>query len=155
MSSQVAGKSVRALNFGAKVDRATAVLPATAYGALFTIAGGRVLITGLVGELTVVASGTATTVKVTGTPTVGTAVDWTAATAITSKEVGSQMTLPAASGGALVVQNGGAGGQIQASSPYVAAVGTIGITTSATNTGSAKWSVTYVPLDDGATVTAV
>lgn len=155
MATQIAGTSLRNLNFGTKVDRATAVLPATAYGALFTVAGGRVLITGLIGELTVVASGTATTVKVTGTPTVGTAVDWTTATAVTSKEVGSQMTLPAASGGALVVQNGGAGGQWQPAAPYVAAVGTIGITTSATNTGSAKWSVTYVPLDNGATVTAV
>ena len=154
MSSQVAGKSLRTLTFGTKVDRATAVLPATAYGVLFTVSGGRVLVTGLVGEFTVVASGTATTVKVTGTPTTGTAVDWTTATAITSKEVGSQMTLPAASGGALVVQNGGAGGQVQLASPYVAAIGTVGITTSATNTGSAKWSITYVPLDDGATVTA-
>jgi hypothetical protein len=155
MASRIPGTQVRFLTAGIKVDRATAVLPATAYGALFTVAGGRVLVTGLVGEFTVVASGTATTVKVTGTPTTGTAVDWTSATAVTSKEVGSQMTLPAASGGALVVQNGGAGGQVQVAAPYVAAIGTLGITTSATNTGSAKWSITYVPLDDGASVTAV
>src|SRR4051812_30789230 len=154
MSSGIPGKKLRDLTFGVRVERATAVLPATAYGALFTVAGGRVLITALVGELTVVASGTATTVKVTGTPTTGTAVDWTTATAVTSKEVGSQMTLPAASGGALVVQNAGAGGQVQPAAPYIGAIGTIGITTSATNTGSAKWTVIYQPLDDGATVVA-
>jgi hypothetical protein len=28
------------------------------------------------------------------------------------------------------------------------------ITTDATNTGAMKWSVTYIPLDDGAVVTA-
>lgn len=154
MSSGIPGKKLRDLTFGGRVDRATAVLPATAYGALFTVAGGRVLVTGLIGEFTVVASGTATTVKVTATPTSGTAVDWTTATAVTSKEVGSQMTLPAASAGALVVQNAGAGGQLQPAAPYVAAIGTLGITTSATNTGSAKWTIFYVPLDDGATVTA-
>jgi hypothetical protein len=142
----------RALAFGLKVDKVTAVLPATAYGALFTVSGGRVLVTGLIGEFTVAADATATTVKVTGTPTTGTAVDWTTATAVTSKEIGAQMTLPAAAGSALVVSNAGAGGQLQVKSPYVAAIGTIGITTSATNAGSAKWTIFYVPLDDAGVV---
>lgn len=154
MSNLLSGAAFRELAVGIKVDRATAVLPATAYGALFTIAGGRVLVTGLVGEFTVAASATATTVAVTGTPATGTATTWATATAVTSKEIGSQVTLPAAFGGATVVNNGGAGGQFQPKSPFVAAIGTLGITTSATNTGSAKWTLTYVPLDDGATVTA-
>ncbi len=147
MTSIVKTTSYRDLAFGVKVDKATAVLPATAYGTLFTVSGGRVLITGLIGEFTIAADATATTVKVTGTPTTGTAVDWCTATAVTSKEIGAQMTLPAAAGGALVVTNAGAGGQIQCKSPFVAAIGTIGITTSATNAGSAKWTVFYVPLD--------
>lgn len=148
------GGSYRLNVMGLKVDRATAVLPATAYGALFNIVGGRVLVTGLVGEFTVAADATATTVKVVGTPTSGTAVDWTTTTAVTSKEIGSKITLPAASGGAVVVTSAGGGGQVQPKSPYVASVGTLGITTSATNAGSAKWSIFYVPLDDGASVTA-
>lgn len=148
MSNILKSTGYRALEFGLKVDKVTTVLPATAYGALFTVTGGRVLITGLIGEFTIAADATATTVKVTGTPTTGTAVDWTSATAVTSKEIGAQMTLPAAAGSALVVSNGGAGGQLQCKSPFVAAIGTIGITTSATNVGSAKWTVFYVPLDD-------
>lgn len=152
MSNTIKATAFRDLVFGLKVDKATAVLPATAYGALYTVAGGRVLVTGLLGEFTVAADATATTVKVTGTPTTGTAVDWTTATAVTSKEIGAQMTLPAAAGSALVVTNGGAGGQMQLKSPYVAAIGTIGITTSATNAGSAKWTIFYVPLDPGATI---
>lgn len=148
------GNAYRLNTMGLKVDRATATLPQTAYGALFNIVGGRVLVTGLIGEFTVAAGATATTVKVTGTPTTGTAVDWCTATAVTSKEVGAEMTLPAAAGSALVVTNAGAGGQMQPKSPYIAAVGTIGITTSAGDTGSAKWTIFYVPLDDGASVTA-
>jgi len=154
MSNLLGASAFREMLVGTKVDRDTAVLPATAYGALFTVAGGRVLVTGLVGEFTVAASATATTVAVTGTPTTGTATTWATATAVTSKEVGSQVTLPAAFGGATVVNSAGAGGQFQPKSPFVAAIGTIGITTSATNTGSVKWTLTYVPLDDGATVTA-
>lgn len=154
MSNQLSGAAFTKLVTGIKVERDTAVLPATAYGALFNITGGRVLVTGLVGEFTVAASSTATTVAVTGTPTSGTATTWATATAVTSKEVGSQVTLPAAFGGAAVVNNAGAGGQFQVKSPYIAAVGTLGITTSATNTGSAKWTLTYVPLDEGAAVTA-
>lgn len=152
MSNSIRSTAFRDLVFGLKVDKATAVLPATAYGALFTVSGGRVLVTGLVGEFTVAADATATTVKVTGTPTTGTAVDWTSATAVTSKEIGAQMTLPAAAGSALVVSNGGAGGQLQLKSPFVAAIGTIGITTSATNAGSAKWTIFYVPLDSAGVV---
>lgn len=155
MGALIPGKAYRDAMFGIKVDRATAVLPATAYGALFTIAGGRVLITGLIGEFTVAASATATTVAVTGTPTTGTATTWATATAVTSKEIGAQITLPAAFGSAVVVNNAGAGGQLQPVAPYVAAIGTLGITTSATNTGSVKWTVFYVPLDAGASVTAV
>jgi hypothetical protein len=152
MSNSIKATAFRDLVFGLNVSKATAVLPATAYGALFTVTAGRVLVTGLIGEFTIAADATATTVKVTGTPTTGTAVDWTTATAVTSKEIGAQMTLPAAAGSALVVTNGGAGGQMQLKSPYIAAIGTIGITTSATNAGSAKWTIFYVPLDTGATV---
>lgn len=154
MSTLIAGNDLLTLAVGRRADRATAVLPATAYGALFTVATGRILVTGLVGEFTVVASGTATTVKVTGTPTTGTATDWSTAVAVTSKEVGSMITLPAAFGGATVVNNAGAGGQLQVAAPFVAQIGTVGITTSATNTGSVRWSLFWIPLDNAATVVA-
>jgi hypothetical protein len=38
---------------------------------------------------------------------------------------------------------------------YIVPAGAISITTSATNTGAFKWTLTYVPLDDGASVAAV
>jgi hypothetical protein len=154
MSVLIQGSQVRQILIGSKVDRATAALPQTTQAAIFTVAGGRVLITGLVGEVTTVMGATATTLKVTSNPASGTDVDLTSATAVTSKEVGSQFTLPATSGSGLVVNNAGGSGQLPAHNPYIVPVGTVDLVTSASDTGSVKWSVTYVPLDDGATVTA-
>ncbi|MFJ6667418.1 hypothetical protein [Streptomyces sp. NPDC091383] len=154
MATGIPGIQLRRLLFGHKVDRATATLPQTATGSIFTVSGGRVLVTGLLGEVTTAIGGTATTLTVVSTPTTGTATTLASATAITSKEVGAQCTLPLTSGSALVVVNGGGGGQLPGHAGYVVPVGNLQITTSASTTGSIKWSLTYVPLDDGASVTA-
>jgi hypothetical protein len=154
MTTVINGSAYKALVLGKSVDRAAALQPASAYGALFTVAGGKVLVTSLVGEVVVALPATVNTVKVTGTPSSGTAVDWTTATSTASKEVGAVITLAATAGGALVVANAGAGNAI-APTGYVAQVGTVGITTSGTAaTGTVKWTLTYIPLDAGATVTA-
>lgn len=155
MSTILQGNQIRQILLGTKVDRAAATIPQTAAQNLFSVTGGRVLITGLIGEVTTVIGGTATTLKVTNTPAAGTAVDYASATAITSKEVGAEATLPLTAGGGLVVNNAGGGGQFPGHAPYVAPVGTISCTTSASTTGAMKWSLTYVPLDDGASVTAL
>ncbi|MET8766327.1 hypothetical protein [Streptomyces sp. NPDC004658] len=154
MSVLIQSDQLRTLAVGTKVDRATAALPQTTQSPIFTVAGGRVLVTGLVGEVTTVMGATATNLKVTANPTTGSDVDLAANAAVTSKEVGSLITLPAASGSALVVKNGGGGGQFPAHNPYVVPVGTIDLVTDASDTGSVKWTLTYVPLDNGATVTA-
>lgn len=154
MTAIIAGPQVRSIALGTKVDRATATIPQTATQSIFTISGGRILVTGLVGEVTTVIGSTATTLTVVSTPTSGTAVTLASATAITSKEVGAQATLPLTSGGALVVNNAGNGGQFPSHAPYVIGVGSIQITTSASTTGAMKWTLTYVPLDDAASVAA-
>jgi hypothetical protein len=92
---------------GVSVARATATLPATTQGAIFTVAGGRVLVTSLIGTVTTAIQNQACTLKITGNPTTGTDVDLATATAVTAKEVGSIITLPAAAGGAVVVANAG------------------------------------------------
>jgi hypothetical protein len=111
-------------------------------------------VTGLVGEVTTIMGATATNLKVTANPTTGTDVDLASNSLVTSKEVGSLITLPSASGSALVVKNGGGGGQMPAHNPYVVPIGTIDLVTDASDTGSMKWSLTYVALDNGASVTA-
>jgi hypothetical protein len=153
MSVLIQGPQIRQILLGTKVDRATATIPQTAQAAIYTVSGGRVIVTSLVGEVTTVMGGTATTVKVTSNPTTGTDVDLTSATAVTSKEVGSLITLPLTLGGALVVNSAGAG-ETPGALGFLVPIGTIDLVTSASDTGSIKWSLTYIPYDDGASVAA-
>lgn len=157
MASMVKGAKERQLALGFKVEEPAAVLPATATSHIFLISGGRVVVTSLVGQVTTVCSGTATTVSLGTTPTVGTAntTGLSTATAITSLEVGSLVSLPLTKGALQVGSNGGAGVQIMGDGGLVVPAGNIDITTSATNTGAFKWTLTYYPFDDGAFVTAV
>lgn len=157
MAAFDSGKSLRKLLFGSKVEEPAAVLPATATAHIFTVSGGRVIVTGLVGQCTTVCTATATTLSVGVTPTTGTAstTGLCTATAITSAEVGSLVSLPQVKGALLANTVAGGAVQVNGSDGYVVQPGTIDITTSATNTGAFKWTLTYVPLDDGATVTAV
>lgn len=157
MASLIKGKDNRLISLGIKVEEPAAVLPATATGHIFLVSGGRVLITGLIGQVTTVCSGTATTVSVGTTPTVGTAstTGLATATAITSLEVGTLVSLPLTKGALAVGANAGAAAQITGDGGLVVSAGNIDIVTSATNTGAFKWTLFYVPIDDGAFVTAV
>ncbi len=139
---------------GQKVTRSAALLPQTTQAAIFTVAGGKVLVTSLIGEVVTAMPATTNTLKVTGNPTSGTDVDWTTATSPASKEAGSVISLPVTAGGALVVANAG-GGNAVAPTGFVAQIGTIDLVTSGSAaTGTVKWTLTYVPIDTGATVTA-
>jgi hypothetical protein len=153
MATGIAGSQQKQLLFGTTVVRAAALLPQTTTAAVFTIAGGRVLITTFVGDVAVVMPATANTVAVNGAPTTGTAVVWASAVSTASKEVGSQISLPGTVGGALVVANAGCG--VLSDNVYVGNIGTITLTTTGSAaTGTVRWSLTYVPLDPGATVVA-
>jgi hypothetical protein len=153
MADFIKGSQQRTLLYGNRVTRDAAALPQTAQSALFTVTGGDVLITSFVGEVTTVIQGQATTVQIIGNPTVGTDVNWSTAVGdINGKEVGSTVALPAIFGGVLLVNT--AGGNGLANVPYLARVGTIDFKTGASSTGAMKWYLTYVPLDDGATVVA-
>lgn len=153
MASQIPGSALRLNILGTQVTRAAALLPATTQGAIFTVTGGKVLVTSLVGEVVVAMPATVNTLKVTGNPTAGTDVDWTSATSTASKEAGSIISLPVTAGGALIVANAGGGNAVGPF--YVAQIGTIDLVTSGTAaTGTVKWSLTYVPIDTGASVAA-
>ncbi|MEW2420444.1 hypothetical protein AB0911_07860 [Streptomyces nigra] len=152
MASGLAGAQHRRLLFGTKVDRATATLPATTQSAIFTVTGGRVLVTSLVGEVTTAIQNQACNLKVTANPTTGTDVDIAANLNVQADEVGCLYGITGLFSDALVGANAGAG--VVPRNPVVLPVGTLDLVTSATNTGSVKWSLTYVPLDDGASVAA-
>lgn len=148
MADFLEGLALRKLQFGIKVDRAIATLPQTAAAAIFNIVGGRVLLTAIVGEVTVVIQTQANNTKLTANPTTGTSVAICAVLDITAKEVGTLFGISGLNSDALIGINAGAlPGQTR---PVVLPVGTIDLDCAASNTGSVKWSVLYMPLDDGA-----
>jgi hypothetical protein len=155
MSVIIQGAQLRAIAFGTQVVKGAQALPQTATATLFTVAGGSVLVTSLLGQFTVAAGATVTTLALGTVPTTGTASSTgiATATAITSLEAGTWVGVQASSGkaGALVA-GGNAGAALFVATPFVVPAGTISWTTSASDTGSMKWYLTYVPLDTGATV---
>ena len=140
------GKSRKRRNLGLELNRVTTALPAGTYGALFNIKGGRVVVTSMIGEVTLVIQTQGCNLKITSTPTTGTAVDVTTDLAISGDAEGSLYGM----GVYVAATIGGAGAAGITSTANVIPVGDLGITTSATNTGSIQWSVTYIPLDDNA-----
>lgn len=161
MATILQGQQLRQLLLGTQVLKAAAVLPATATATLFTVSGGAVLVTSLLGLCTTVCSATATTLAIGTVPSTGTASTTGLATAVavTSTEKGTWVGLGATAGAALIVGGAnGAGtsagfGQLAGpASPVAVSAGTISITTSATNTGAFQWYLTYIPLDTGASV---
>lgn len=140
--------------FGIRVDRTAAALPA-AQAALFTVSGGRVLITGVLGEVMVAILAQACTLKLTSNPTTGTDVDIAAASAsVSGKEIGSLFGITGLFATAMNVNNAGATGFLL--TPVVLPIGTLDITPSADNsaTGTVRWSIWYIPLDPLAKIVA-
>lgn len=149
MASQISGKLLRNNVYGVKVERAAATLPATATGTIYTITGGRILLTTLVGESVTATGATATTITVNAVGSVnGLTTALATATDFTSKTAGTEFAFSTLGGAATV------GGAFNQNNETVITPGTIQIVTSATNTGTVKWTLMYIPLDDGATVTA-
>lgn len=153
MSVLIQGDQLRTLLLGTKVDRATAALPQTATGSLFTVAGGRVLITSLVGRVTTSIQAQANAIKLVATPSgAGSVNDLSATVESNGLAAGGLLGITGLAGDAMVKSTGGGVSNLRNS--IVVAPGVIGLNTAASNTGSVEWSLTYIPLDNGATVTA-
>lgn len=142
-------QAMTAFVVGRRVDKASATLPASTTQTLFTVTGGRVLLLGIVGEVTTLVQTQACNAKLTSAPTTGTAVDICAVLDITADEVGCLYGITGLFSDALVGSNAGAA-PIQNAGGIVIPIGVIRLSTSATNTGATKWSAFYLPLDDGA-----
>lgn len=141
---------------GIHVARATATLPQTAAGALFTVATGKVLVTALYGEVTTVIQTQADATKLTFDPTdAGATQDLCATTDITADAVGTVYSITGTP--ATVLQdalNFLPPNKSLAVPGLILKPGSILLDCAASNTGSVKWDLWYVPLDSGATVAA-
>jgi hypothetical protein len=149
--------SLALAQYGQKVTKATGVL-ANGETPLFTIAGGKVVITGILGFVTVAVGATVSNAKLVFDPTAaGTDFDLCTATAITSDAVEQQYTIAGTveSVGALLVA--GAVGQCNPffTDPLSLTPGQIHQNLSADPVGGQiTWCAWYLPLDTGATVVA-
>lgn len=152
MSVLVSGAQVRQTSLGILVDRATAALPQSVAAAIFTITGGRVLITSIIGEVTTVIQTQACNTKLVANPDVGTSVDMCAVLSITADEVGCLYGITGVPADAMIGTN--AGLTRVPDHGLVLNTGSIDLDCAASNTGSVKWTLTYVPIDNGAAVAA-
>jgi hypothetical protein len=151
MSVLIQGSQLATIALGTRVHQPAKTVPQNGLSALFTVSGGAVAVTGIVGEVTTIIGGTTPSAKLVANPTVGTDSDITSAVAITSDPVGNLYGV-ATVGGALVVLEAVAPLN---QTPFVVRAGTIDLNVSAADaTGAIKWTLFYVPIDPGATVTA-
>jgi hypothetical protein len=136
-------------SFPRTVERASATLPQTGQTAYFTVIG-RVIVTQIVGEVTVVIETQANATKLIANPTVGADVDMCATNDITADAVGTVYTITGTLADAMIATTSGA---VQAQSNGVlVTAGTIDLDCAASNTGETKWILHYVPLDAGSSV---
>lgn len=142
------------------VARPAGTLPQTATQNIFQVRGGRVLVRGVLGEVTVILQNSDAVPKVTAAAydsagvIVGTAVDVASTVASTSREVGGKFWVEG-DGTALVASNAGAAFIGANSGCWICPQGYVQFITGASKTGSIKWDLWYQPLDEGADVIAV
>jgi len=143
---------------------ATKTTTATTNGSqsLFTVAGGLVAVTALVGIATIAFDGTVTSINLTHTPTGGAAADIAAATVVTSDAIGTIYTVTGVAAEGLSLQTtGGAetptvtfGKLWQHGAALVLPAGSLKYKGTAADAGTVEWHLTYVPISSSATVTA-
>lgn len=137
------------LTLGIHVSKSAATLPSSTTQDIFTVAGGRVWVRLLVGQVTtLVGSGTTPDLQVQIDPTTGTTVDVAADVVIADDEVGT-LYLVEGDGTALVPISSG---YVPVTQGFVLSPGIVQIVTSETTVGATKWDLWYWPLDDGASV---
>jgi len=154
VTTLIQASAVRLITEGYLVSRATAALPATATGNIFTVTGGRILIVSLVGEVTTAVQNQACTVAIGYAPTVGTGSTTALGTAssVIAAPIGTHVGINP--GSAAVTDLATQAGVTTPAGRFLVDAGSVTITTSATNTGSLKWDLIYVPVDTNATVVA-
>lgn len=139
--------------YGTKVERATAALPQTSTSTLFTVSGGRILVTGIWGEVTTVIQTQADNTKLTFDPTdAGATQDLCAVLDITADAVGTIYSITGTPATAMQDALNFLPPSKGLANPILLKPGAILLDCAASNSGSVKWSITYIAVDTGASV---
>lgn len=136
---------------GEMVSRPAETLPTSAAPRnMFTVSGGRVLLTLILGEVTTIIQAQANATKLTFDPdAAGATVDLCATLDINADAVGSIYRITGNPTVAMLDNlNIAQGGLVAA--PLILKPGKIILNCAATNTGATKWDAWYIPLDPGA-----
>lgn len=141
---------VRLIQLGFAAKKTTGTLAATTV-TLFNITGGKVLITSIVGEVDTAIT-VANSYKLQANPTTGTTKDLVAATDIGTTDTPAGSLLGFDGIAASSIQQG-PGAVPSLLRPIVVNTGTIESVSAGTD-GVIVWTVTWIPLDDGAALAA-
>lgn len=155
MSTLIDGSSVRQVTQGIRVERATATVAADQD--LFSIDGGDVLIVGFWGKVTTAIGGGSQDFALHFDPDDGgsnvSICDASTPLAVDGDVVDTFYTINTTFGGDMVATLDYAANGILAT-PLIFPDGDIVLDVTGTEAGSVEWNLIYVPLEDGATVTA-
>lgn len=155
MSTLISGDQLRSLLVGVRVARATAALPQTTTSTLFTISTGQVLLTSIFGEVTTVIQTQANNTKLTFDPTAtGASQDMCAVLDITADAVGTIYSITGTAATALQDSLNWVPSNKMLAQPILLKPGAILLDCAASNTGSVKWTASYIPYEPGASMAA-
>ena len=149
----VGAKAQQQIRLGRQVSRATADVQTGSAVAIFTISGGRILVTQIIGQVTTVLSaGTTPDAKFQSNPTTGTTNNMCATLQIDSDEVGTMYGITGTPADAML--DGQSGALRAQTTPMIVAIGDIEFICDENITGSIKFDIWYIPIDEGASVVA-
>jgi hypothetical protein len=146
-NAMITGKALRQMMFGMRALKAATANGTAVYFRVYT---GLVAVTAVIGKVTVEAVG-ATTLVVTHVPTAGATIPVAASLDIDPATVGSYINLPLL-GTSAALYNASTAGLSQTAKMFLP-VGAMTFTFGAAS-GTASWTVFYVPIEDGAYVAA-
>jgi hypothetical protein len=160
VSTLIRGTELRTITQGILVHR-DAALPVDD-GALFDISGGRIILLGFLGHVTVAIKNESLDFGIVHDPDNGGSnvdlAESTTGVAVDADAAGTMYTLPADPTNTLVIGTNSTGaGSMLVPGGKVLGPGTIELTIVGTVTGTAdrvEWDLLYVPLDEGASVAA-
>lgn len=136
-----ASKNINGVYFEA---RATATLPQSTAGVLFTVTW-RVKLISIIGEVTTIIQTQLNNTKLVSNPTVGADVDLCAVLDITADAVWTNYNITGTLANALVATTSWA--WVYQAAPLIVTAGTVDLDCSASNTWSVKWIIHYEPID--------
>ena len=150
MSEFLAGKAVRKVAEGIVVERPSALPPQGARGDLFNIVGGRVVLKAIIGEVTTNIGAVANNTKLEYNPADAARGDMCNLLNITGAAAGTILSITGTPANNLVAATNVA---LRQATQQVLKPGVIELNCAgASVTGAIKWTVLYVPIDDGAYV---